>query len=184
MIEERLNLYKQMYYFELEQKEKINSRISIPLGVIVVLIGGMGYFFKYINKMPNEIWVGYYKISLFSFGLLIICSILFVIRAYYGYEYMYVSIPCKLEENYTKLVDYYDNNYEEYFKDYYDKSKDCLIKEDFYENLIKQYVDTTDHNSNLNKRKLNLLRVAGWILLLSIIFGISTYLLFTTNYNF
>lgn len=184
MDEDRLELYKQMYYFELEQKEKINSRVTIPLGVIVALIGLSGYLFKYIRKMPNEIWVGYYRTFLFIFIALICISIMIMAMAYYGYEYMYICIPSKIEENYNKTKEYYDANYDEYFKEETSRSKDELIKDDFNENIIKQYIETTDNNSKLNEKKLNLLRKLGWTLLLSVVSGGISYLLFIINYNF
>ena len=45
-----LDLFKEMFYHEIDQKEKINSKIGIPVGISSLPIGGVFY---YVNQMAG-----------------------------------------------------------------------------------------------------------------------------------
>lgn len=176
---EKLELYKNMYYYELDMKEKINSRINIPISINTVLVGGLGYFINDVRKLPNRTWVGFYFILLSIFAISVVATTVYVFIAYYGYAYKYIT-PSMIREFDVELKKYYDDNYEEYFKQD-GISKNELVNKSFQEKLIDKYVEASEWNLNLNGRKLMCFRMIGWTTLLSMISGLLTYLLLSVN---
>lgn len=177
-----LKLFETRYYHEIDQKEKINSRVSIPLGVVTFLIASLGYFLKDINKLPDATWVGYYKVCLVGYIIFILLSVVLLSLAYYGYEYWYLASPMVLFQDLEKIKKYYDENYEEYFSENTDLSKEELINIDFKNHIQEQYLKATEQNIKLNAKKLILLRWTGWSIIISVVIGAITYVILNFNY--
>ncbi|WP_234122363.1 hypothetical protein [Clostridium hydrogenum] len=180
---DKFTLFEKMYYQEIEQKEKINSRTSIPLSVIFLLVASLGFFFKDIKKFPNATWVGYYKISLAAYCILVCMDIVLVCVAYYGYSYKYIQSPVILEKDYKIIDKYFNDNYEKYFKINTNKTKEELIISGFKDHLCDQYATCTENNTKLNEKKLIYLRYTGWLIMASIVLCAITYLIYILNYN-
>lgn len=175
----KLEFYKNMYYWELDIKEKINSRISIPLTVATLLIGGLGYFYKNIIKFPDKACYGVYLIVLSIYTIAVIATVVYTLLAYFKYTYKYVSADYILEFD-INIKKYYDDNYEDYFKkDGVEKEK--LVERDFEEKLISKYVEATKWNMALNKKKLKHLRMTGWTIIISASSGFISYMLLIFN---
>lgn len=177
-----LKLFETRYYHEIDQKEKINSRVSIPLGVVTFLIASLGYFLKDINKLPDATWVGYYKVCLVGYIIFILLSVVLLSLAYYGYEYWYLASPMALFQDLEKIKKYYDENYEEYFSGNTDLSKEELINIDFKNHIQEQYLKATEQNIKLNSKKLILLRWTGWSIIISVVIGAIIYVILNFNY--
>lgn len=169
-----LEIFKDMYYHELEAKEKINSRINIPIGIATLLTSGAGIFLDKILKASNDYLKG---IAIVFFSIYVLALIIMVINiflAYYWYSYKYIPanylIDFKLE-----VKEYYDENYEEYFSEYGDKN--TLIETDFAEGLTQRYVEAAEWNMCLNEKKLRYLRLCGWMTLIALVSGSLTYII-------
>lgn len=178
---EKRDLFKEMYYFELERKESINSRISVPIGVITILSGAVFYFLNIIDKVPNMKLKLSVKIIFWLFLIVVISTIVLTAMAYYGYKYFYIPIPRDIEKDYKIIQDYYDENYTKYFKSKTQETKDELINKKFDEYLCQRYMDATTSNTKLNTRKLRLLRYAGWGILISLFLGLILFALLKIN---
>lgn len=172
---EFLDLYKSMYYYELETKEKINSRINIPIGIATVLAGGAGVFLEKVIQLPDSTKKG---ICIIVFGIYILALFKIVIgifKTYCMYEYSYVTAEM-IREFQMEIIKYYDEYYDEYFLES-GTSKDDLIAKDISEKLIERYVEATTKNMASNKKKLGYLRFIGLTTLVCLISGCLTYII-------
>lgn len=158
-----------MYNYELEQKEKINNRITIPMAIITLLIGLAVFYFKNLDDIGTNIW-GYAFFVIYGiYVLLILVTICLIFRAYYNYEYAYIPSPDVVEADIKKIIRYYDENYEQYFKE--KGPKQDLIEQDI-ENMISEYYKKSiNRNIPMNEKKLKLLRYTGNTLLLALCFA-------------
>ncbi|EOP60918.1 hypothetical protein IKQ_06149 [Bacillus cereus VDM053] len=155
-----------MYYFELEQKEKINNRITIPMGVITLLAGLAVYYFKGLSNIELSIWGWAFFAIYGSYIMTIFIAIRLVFKAYYNYKYSYLPRPDIIENDITAIINYYDSNYEQYFSQ--DGSKEELIEKDINNAVYSYYKNSTSSNIGMNERKLKYLRYAGNTLLIAI----------------
>lgn len=169
VINKKFELLKDMYYYELEQKEKINNRITIPMAIITLLIGLAVFYFKNLEDIGTNIW-GYAFFVIYGiYVLLVLITIYLIFRAYYNYEYAYIPSPDVIETDIKNINRYYDENYEQYFKE--KGSKQDLIEQDI-ENIISEYYKKSIHqNIPMNEKKSKLLRYTGNTLLLAICFA-------------
>jgi hypothetical protein len=171
LIKERLEMYKGMYYYELDIKEKINSRISLPLGIIILLLGGGFCFIKDMFDFTQCTMRNIYIILLISYIIFVIGSIISLINSYYGYEYHYLPETSVIEKYIEDVKEYYNKNYEEYFSENSCISKECLIENEVSEFLIKNYISTAEHDQKMNFNKLTWQRHAITFIIIAILTG-------------
>ncbi len=151
-------LYKEMYYHEIYQKEVINNRISIPVGIISLLVG-VAYF--YISSEKNVVlnfWGVTFFILLSLFIISLVLAVYFCARAYYNYEYAYIAMP----EEIHKYSDGYDDYYEG------EDNKENLVKNEVDLFLAEQYMKATHRNRKNNEIKIAYLRFASLTLLIAL----------------
>lgn len=138
------DFHKQSYYFQLDWKEKINSRLSIPTALLSLFAGGIAYL---IEKVPPLV-VDRFGIIFIAFIVGAICCFCYasyhLFRCFIKYEYRYLATDSAIDD-YIKLVKEYNNNPKTILK--IDEA------EEFYEFLTQQFVESATYNFNLNKRK-------------------------------
>lgn len=170
MIKERLQMYREMYYYELDMKERINSRVSIPLGIITLLASAAFCFIKDFFNIPKSSLKVVCFILLILYIIFLIASIVSIIYSYYGYEYHYLPKPQEIDNYIEEIKSYYEDNYEKYF------SQDCMSKQDLILNdvnsfFINKYITTTEHNQKLNFKKLICQRYSIFFIIATITIG-------------
>lgn len=97
---------KEHYFFEADRRHQLTGSLSIPIGVLTVLIGtvlvmvqGMRMPFNMMDKV---------QISILSLSaVFMLASIYFLIRSYFNYSYGYIATPEELKHYYDKLIAYY-----------------------------------------------------------------------------
>ncbi|MEC3814151.1 hypothetical protein PNF30_16195 [Bacillus safensis] len=165
-----------MYYYEIEQKEKLNSRVTIPIGVLTLLVGLVIYYFKNIKDIDLNGW----GIVFFVVYILFILSIVFcgylVFKAYYNYTYHYLPDPTTFQNDTNKIIDYYETNYETFFKN--EGAKSELISDEINKMLCNYYKECTTQNVNMNKLKVTYLRYAGYATVIALFLALFTVLPF------
>lgn len=163
-------LFKEIYNYELDHKEKINSRITVPIAIITLLVGLAVYYFQGFKNIKLDV----FGVSFFIIYALYITSLVIAIvltfRAYYNYEYKYLPSPEKLDEYVGEISKYYDDNYEAHFKDKGDKQS--LIDNRITQKLYIYYKECATQNIEMNKRKLTYLRYVGYTLIIATILAI------------
>ncbi|MDD4753362.1 MAG: hypothetical protein PHT78_08975 [Desulfitobacteriaceae bacterium] len=171
-------LFKEMYYHEIDQKEKLNTRITIPFGFITIL-GGLGaYYASNISNLMlcTALYFFIICISIYAFNLVL--SIYYLWHAYTGYDYDYLPFPQPIEENFKYWIQYYEEHYNDYFKKDNGPFKNSLIEEAFEEELVKLYKVAIETNRNSNQEKTKWLRLIAKPIMIAFIAGILAYIPF------
>lgn len=169
VISKKVELIKEMSYFELEQKEKINNRITIPLAIITILIGLAVFYFKGLEHIETNVW-GYTFFAIYGiYVMLIVASIVLLFRAYYDYKYSYLPSPQEVEKDMVEIEKYYDDNYQQYFQS--KGTKEELLEKDIERIIHSYYLKATKKNIPMNERKFKLLRYAGKTLFYAVFFA-------------
>jgi hypothetical protein len=166
-----IELFKEMYYHELAQKENINNRISIPLGILTLLIGVASYYINSIYNLTINTWFYIFISVLVVYSILIIICIYLLYKAYYGYEYTYISTAKVIDEHTEYYINYYDQYYDNYFSRTTNCTKNELIENAVNKKLYELYKDSIDTNAKLNEDKLVYLRKIGGIIIITVIVG-------------
>jgi len=92
--------FERAYYFSLEQKERLETRLSIRLVILGLVLGGLTYISA---QLPIEnigisvnIFYFIYSISIVSFLFLTLFLIAFLLEKEYGYIPFSGSVPTSL----------------------------------------------------------------------------------------
>lgn len=165
-----LKFYREMYYHQIEQRDKISDRISIPLTIFIALLGSTLYFIT--NYKDNLI---YLIVLIIYIQSLIVTAINFY-KAYYNYEYQYLPKLDVINTYVTELEEFYSDNYENYFK-INEISQEQYINEKLYIFLRDGLVGTTSINVDSNLRKTRALRKLGFFLAINSLIFIITFFL-------
>ncbi|MCQ6280053.1 hypothetical protein [Bacillus sp. EB600] len=158
-----------MYFLELDNKEKINSRISVPLSIVTLLAGGFVFLLSNLNDIKGEVWkpLFFSFFSLFTVAFLI--SIFYMGKAYYNYRYQYLPSLADLDDQAQQLELYVDNLIAK--GEVQAENKEEILELEIQRSLCEQYKQITDVNTNLNLKKLEYLRKVGIWVLASLVFG-------------
>lgn len=162
---ELLQFYQYYYHFELEEKNKINSRLNFPLAIITLIMGIVSF---YLNDLPY-LKIGGLEIFFYSVFICLILSIIFsfyfFIRCFYRYPYEYIST--------TFEINNYLNNLREYNKTV-PKNSQVIIEKEFEDFLMDQYVNYATNNTKNNERKSKYLHNTHTSLIIALIFVVLT----------
>ena len=144
-ITERRKFYERVYFFELDKRERIYTRLKLSITVLIFM-ASINFFLiteaiTLIFKMPYTFIV----ISLFVFIIVIsLCILIYlshcIYKAFSGWTYHEVS-PKDFDEYYGRLIEHY----KEHFDGDLSKAGEALEK-----NLTQQLMECADHNHNIN----------------------------------
>ena len=100
-----------IYYFELERKEKIFSRLNYVTTILVLLIGIMSYFILNIHEIiqSNLIIPVFTFIIFFSISILfIIIAFCYILKSLFGYNYNILPYTKDIENDINKIREFSD----------------------------------------------------------------------------
>lgn len=136
-------LYQKLYFHEIDMREKLNSRIQIPLAIIVAQITLLGYILKCLTNIKSDFY-GILVIILFVCTILLIAtSIYYFIRSWYNYEYSFLPAANETEEYRSLLLETY-RGYE---------NCDLLVENALKDYLYNYYADCSTINTNNNDKR-------------------------------
>jgi len=160
--EQLFQLYKQLYFDEIERREKIESRLQLPFAIMVVVFGILTYMLQHVCNYDSNLasylfWV-FFGISCCFFVL----SILFFARSWLGYKYRLLPTPESTEK------------YREECAELYRKYENCddLVENAIYQYLFNAYVEYSSWNMANNDTKMLNLERSGKALFVSFLFCI------------
>ncbi|MFK5891237.1 MAG: hypothetical protein QM486_10970 [Flavobacteriaceae bacterium] len=137
-----LDFYKSIYDRELNRRKNLDDSISIPIGIISLLVGLISFF--YSNKDYKTIIIENYFI-LFLFGISIILmtlSIIFIIKSYNnflrGFNYPNISYLKNIRKLQTQDIPNYNQ--------IVTKEKEM----NFEKELVDKLIGITDTNTKIN----------------------------------
>lgn len=119
MIKEDLfDLYKKLYFHEIEMREKVNARLPIPLAILVAQVSFLGYMLQNVTTgLSNWIEILFWGLYVIS-ALATASAIFYFIKSWYGYTYSFLPKAQGTEEYYKELQKFYEpyRNSEEFIR--------------------------------------------------------------------
>jgi len=136
----RYDLYLQSYYAEIERREKLYARLSLPFGVIVALFGFLSYTFKLsLSGISNCEQIVFYVLFMFSTFALVLACYHFK-QSWSKDADMFIPTSNLSEEYYQSLV----NTYSEY------DNCEKLIEDAFLHYQLDACCKCSRHNAETN----------------------------------
>ena len=165
---DRLSIYKEQYYYELQRKDSLARELTLPVGIITFLIGAVTYFTGKLDKLHPSVPGALYVTLLLFIGVSILFAIYYLIRTNYGHYYEYVPTSRETENYYKQLEDYYKG-----------LKQDSEIQPSFEKYLIDTYSKCNERNIMSNERKSAYLHNARTAIVIALISSVIT--LFACN---
>ena len=107
-LENRLSdFYKEHYFNELKRREELTGRVTLPLGVLSILIGSIVAAFREINKPDTPI--EYLIVLLLICAVLPACMVIVNLWKSYHNRYWVIDTPAEIMNYKNKLIRYYED---------------------------------------------------------------------------
>jgi hypothetical protein len=169
-LENRLSdFYKEHYFNELKRREELAGRITLPLGVLTVLIGSIIAAFREITKPDTT--VEYLIMFLLICAALPSCMVIGSLwKSYHNNRYWVIDTPAQIMNYKNELLNYYEDpgvNTEGV-----PKEKALL---DVLAYIDQQYAKHADYNSKVSDRRSYFLSQAN--VYLAITLAVATFAL-------
>lgn len=169
---ELLERHREMYYFEHEQKNKIDTSLSIRTALLGILIGVFTYVTLNLPDYSCSTISRTFYILYFLTYIPIILTIFFIFKTLVSREYRYAYLP-EPED----IKQYFDNLRSHYEDEFYQReSREDLLREDYYKFFINRFSEEATVNTFINARK-SMYRVratyalfSSWIILFCSLF--------------
>ena len=137
------NLYEKMYFHEIENREKLLTRLQIPLALLLAMASVISYLIKGIELKAFSAWSWVFIVTLLSCFWLYAVSVWSFARGYFGYTYEFIPTAIETEEYRLKLIDTYKG---------YDNQGE-LVSRYFNDYLHKYYAECATANAKINDTK-------------------------------
>ena len=145
--EELFKLYEKQYYHEIEVRDKLNSRLQIPLAVLVAILGFLGFMLQ--NRSSDAMGLGvlifwmFFAVSAVSITL----AIIFFRKSWFGHTDKLLPTAAETEKYREQLIAHYAE---------YDE-KDKLVEDALKKYLSDYYIKFSSVNTvNNDSRSYNL----------------------------
>lgn len=143
------SLFKEHYFFELSRKDALNSALSLPAGLIGLLVGAL---FAMASQISSPFSVGEIVLAqlLIASAISLVASTFFLIRVLWnlkGHRYRYMPLIHDLYQYKAGLVNYYLK------KGNSQAAAETLAEEQFNPNVDNAYADSAQHNCKKNDSK-------------------------------
>lgn len=149
------------YFLELERRHQITSSLSIPIGVLALLIGAITFLASNFNFDFSTLSVIFGVFLLGSISSSIV-TVIQLFRSYWSYEYQYLASPIDYKQYYDSLVSYYKENS--------DRDANSHASKDFEETLSQNYAEAATINWRNNNQKSATLHKANTSLVWLVVF--------------
>ena len=160
---EQLERFREMYYFEHEERNKIDISMSIRTALFGILIGVFSYVtFNLPDYSCSVVSMVFYILYLLTY-LPIILTIIYIFKTLNSRKYLYAYLPEP-----EKIKQYFDDLRSHYGDEFYEKeSLEDLLREDYYEFYIRRFSEDATVNTIINTLKKSYRARATYALLSS-----------------
>lgn len=175
-----LEFFSQSYYYELDVRERIFSRLQFNFAIYISYFALIAYAVRMIDYQSNCIAVTLFFVGIFFSLILLSMSVYYSYRSLTGLDY-------RVMPNTQKILDY-ENKKIEYLKklESYNTKKNIddkipELKEEMKRYIIEQYSKCSSFNSVINEKRKTGVRKSLRLLMLSsipIIFSSTLFVLF------
>ena len=151
-------LFKEMYYYEQERKDRISARVLYPTTIVIVLGGVIGFYIANYNYLVISVLNIIFSLLTIGIFICTIISIYCLIRANFGYSYAYIATPEGIDEYIKEMNDYYEQTEEPNRERQVMNKTSNILKTQFIENGTK-------NRKNNNRRTEFIYYAIRWIVL-------------------
>ena len=168
-------IYKDLYYHELDVREKITNRLQITFAFHATILTVLAYMARMIDYASLKFLLGIVYFSLFVSVGLLAKSIFETINAFWGNTYKSLATANEIESYRKKYLDYKDQ-----LEDYKKNNPDQEIKEYSAETKINDYLylefsKCASHNFEVNDvRSKRIHKATKYLLLFCIPFLVAS----------
>lgn len=156
--------YKSHYDLELTRKTDLTSALSIPVGILSLLIGGLIIMAKelHVPLSFNE-WIIAAAIS--GSALALVVSTYFLVRSLYNFAYGYIATPLEIQQYQAGLVAFHEG------AGMLAPDAKKLAEEETLEYVDSEYAKYADRNSKNNDIKSSFLHRANGAMIAAVVFA-------------
>jgi hypothetical protein len=172
-----MEFFKEQYKAEIERKDTLTNSMAIPVGVLTVLGGLLGFLSREFSYEPTNISRIFVAMLIVS-ALLFLASIVLLFCAYSGYTYSYLPTAKELKK--------YFDDFSAYLKQAKSptESDEALAqraKQQFEDMLERRYIDAVTDNSGNNDKKSGYIHWANTCLISALAAALLAVIPFTIN---
>lgn len=148
------SLYEQLYYRELELRDRIDSRVPTVLVIVLALAGWIAYVVDGLLSIPWST-MGGIALAIQLFGIIeLVVAVVYLVKAWYGYTYWRLPLTERLEQHRQELNNYYGQ-----------KSSVPDVSTEFEKDIKLYFIECSGKNAAANDKKADCLHKAfGWII--------------------
>ncbi|MBV4522593.1 hypothetical protein KVG88_21235 [Pseudomonas sp. SWRI74] len=161
--DEEFKLYEKIYMAEADRKEKLLSRLNLPLAMIIALLSFLSYLLP--KAPPTDTTAGiYFWILYLGAGVFIIRAMWHFARAWrIRFDDLAIPVAEKLEDHRKTLISYYDGSVE-------------LANSFFMQIMMDYYVMGATKNATNNDRRGNELDALSKNVIYAVIWSMFSFL--------
>ena len=146
--DERFQLYEKLYFHEIERREKINARLSLPLAAVLANVGLLSFLLNSQSR-PAGLLGATFWLLLAASTVALLTGAWFFRKAWFGHTDKLLPTADQIEAYHATLVNTYDDF----------KAKDALVEEHFGNFLFDYYKRFSSANAvNNDQRSYNVYR--------------------------
>ncbi|MGC2049823.1 MAG: hypothetical protein WA635_14585 [Gallionella sp.] len=158
------DLYEKLYFYEIEVREKLSSRLQAPLAIIVSLIGVLGFLMQNFDKQQATSAASLFSILLVASAISLSSNIYFFIRSWYGYTYEFLPTADDTEK-YRRVL---ESTYKQF------KDGNILAENYLNDYLCSYYIKcSTQHTRYNDLRSLYLHKTNGTLIITTLFVAVS-----------
>lgn len=165
---ERFEYYQQLYWHEIEAREHLNSRLQVPLAIIVALGGVLGFMLQNYEHKSLTWTTGSFIFFVLGASVALIVATTLFIRS--GYRHAYLFLPT------AQVIEAHRANLETYYTTYPDPN--LSPADAFDEYVLKHYIDYSTVNSTINDTRSSKLHQTNTAIICTATLLIAAFLVF------
>lgn len=141
----RFEFFEKFYFHELESREQMNTRIQIPLAMLVSIVGALGFMVQNFERNDKSWWAYLFIATCVISIVFIIVSGYYCVRAAWGHTYKMTSFSTQWKGYYDSCVHLYHD------QEVQDRSR--LIEDALENAVLDKYVECASVNAGLNEKR-------------------------------
>ena len=162
--DERFKLYENLYFQEIERREKISARLSLPLAAILANVGLLSFMLNSADRPHSQLSGTFFWLLFCASSIALLLGAWFFRKAWFGHTDKLLPTASQIELYHEKLVLTYQD---------FDNSDD-LVKEHFGNFLFDYYKRFSSTNAtNNDQRSYNIYR-ANAALTVAVLLALAT----------
>lgn len=167
--DELFKLYEKLYFHEIESREKITSRLQLPLAIFISIFSILWLMVRSIDfGLSQTVLITYFGFLLFSI-IPVLIGVYYFIKAFYGHEYEYIPTADETEKYNQTLITTYRE---------FEKTEE-LAQGYLYDYLYKYYAKCSSKNSKVNDKRSEYIHKSNSFIIVAILPLLITFLIFT-----